>query len=316
MTKVVVVSAYYNRCHLLAQTIESVLNQTHQDFELMVINDGSTDDTARELATYEDPRIRKINQNNMGFVRSIVDAIDNSQSEYIAILGSGDVAAPTRLEKQAAYLDAHPNVGVVGSYVERLSEDGQHTHIVKPDLGDDPRTTLMAHNLFNHTDVMIRRSFYKKAGGYRTSFTFSQDYDLWLRMSEICDLALIKEPLVRSQVLADSVTGRPNEKRLITRSMRIYATHCARERRAGRQDPIDKYGPVAFLLRPRSRNLAVWWADDAIKAISLGDIAFARKAAQTSWSEAPTFRGLTALALASAPNVANMVLSLRRKYLK
>ena len=109
-----VVSAYYNRQDKVIDSINSLLNQTYKNLEIIVIDDGSTDDTYKVLSSLEDPRLKIISQPNQGFVRAIRYAISVSNSEFIAIHGAGDISLPKRIEMQVNLLMGNPDIGVVG----------------------------------------------------------------------------------------------------------------------------------------------------------------------------------------------------------
>jgi glycosyltransferase involved in cell wall biosynthesis len=115
MPRVTVVMAVYNAAQFLREAIASVLSQTYTDFELIVVDDASTDDSSAILRSYNDPRIRIIrHQTNLGASLSRNDALAAARGELIAIMDADDVCAPTRIERQVEFLQAHPAVGLVG----------------------------------------------------------------------------------------------------------------------------------------------------------------------------------------------------------
>ncbi|KRA25702.1 hypothetical protein ASD65_15675 [Microbacterium sp. Root61] len=201
---------------MLERTIRSVLDQSFQDFELIVFDDASTDDTAdrlRELADeYADPRFRfVIHDQNLGFVSGLSAAIESSTGEYIAIQGSGDTSLPSRLELQVAVLDQRPRVGVVGGWYYNVQEDLGTQRLRQPDADSLTYEGLLESNMFSHGEVMIRRSTYDLVGGYRTEFKFAQDIDLWLRMSKVASFATVREPIYARHVQFDGVSYVPKK---------------------------------------------------------------------------------------------------------
>ncbi len=129
MPKVVVFSPYYNRGHVVERTVLSIENQTYTDFEAYFVDDGSTDDTYAQLLRLSSQRVHARTQPNKGFTRTIIDTINETDSEFIAIQGSGDVSLPSRLEKQVALLSENPDVVLVGCHRQQLSEiDGRTDH--------------------------------------------------------------------------------------------------------------------------------------------------------------------------------------------
>jgi hypothetical protein len=216
--RVTVVTGYYNRKNLLKRTIDSILSQTFRDLELIVFDDASTDGSAlrlRELEEeYADPRLRTvIHPTNRGFVRGLKESIQLSSpsSEFIAIQGSGDISAPRRIEQQVALLDERGEVGVVGCWFETVNETTQSRstrRLVADDVGFNE---LLLGNVFSHGEVMFRREVYDRVGGYRTEFKFTQDYDLWLRLIQICSFATVKEVLYERFLLNDGVALTPSK---------------------------------------------------------------------------------------------------------
>lgn len=214
--KVSVITGFYNRGHLLERTIESILNQTFGDFELVVFDDKSSDDTAIRLAAlaarYADPRFRYIiHDYNKGFVQGLREAIAGTKGEYIAIQGSGDASLPTRLERQVALLDAHPEVGAVGGWYYNVQEGQGTSRLRKPDADATTLKSLLQQNIFSHGEVMIRRSVHDFVGGYRAEFKFAQDVDLWLRIAKVSRFATVPAPLYARYVQFDGVSYVPSK---------------------------------------------------------------------------------------------------------
>ncbi|GAA0740596.1 glycosyltransferase [Ideonella azotifigens] len=255
MPKVTLISAFYNRAAVVERTVAGLQRQTFADFEAHLIDDASKDGTLGELLKHASQKLLVHTQPNMGFVNTMISAIARTDSEYIAVLGSGDECLPERLAKQVAYLDAHPDVGVVGCHSEIVFESGGATEHWRPEVQADVKQQLFHGNPFIHGDVMMRRSAYEQAGGYRAFFTYRQDLDLWLRISDHARLAVLPEVLYRCYKLKQSVSE-DVRKLIVAMTCRDFAVYCARERLAGRPDPLQAGGPVAALMRPRSRALA------------------------------------------------------------
>lgn len=216
MPKVSVITGFYNRAPVLRRTIESILGQTFDDFELIVFDDASTDDTAdvlQKLAEeYRDSRFRYVTHpENRGFVRGLTDAIADSLGEYIAIQGSGDVSLPRRLERQVRLLDSRPDVGVVGGWYYNVQDGLGTRRLRQPNADNVTFNDLLKSNVFSHGEVMIRRSDHDRAGGYRTAFTFAQDVDLWLRMRKVTRFATVPEAVYERYVQFDGVSYVPKK---------------------------------------------------------------------------------------------------------
>lgn len=255
--KVSIVSVYYNREDHVTDSVQSVLDQTHDDFEFIIIDDGSTDSTLEQLKAIKDPRLKIIAQkDNTGFVQAIINAVTQAKGDYIAIHGSGDVSFPERIKKQAAILDNHNDVGIVGCHVEDDKKTGDGTYILRIP-NDLPFTeNLIRHNMFTHGEVMFRRSIYDKVGGYRPFFACAQDHDLWLRMSAYCDYRIIEKTLYRRFRLCGGISKK-TDKEVLQADLSEFAVYCARTRRDQGYDPLERYGPQAISLRTPSERLAI-----------------------------------------------------------
>lgn len=251
---VTVVSVFHNRAAHVAASVESLLAQTWPNLEIILVDDGSTDGTLEAMQRFEDPRLSIVSHPNMGFVRAIRQAIAQSNGAFVAIHGSGDISAPTRIEAQAAVLIAHPRVGVVGCHVENDGDDGS-THMFRPPGGQDFATVIRTRNLFTHGEVMFRRDLYDRVGGYRDYFRFAQDRDLWMRLSRTTAYAIVPEPLYRRRKI-DGGVSTSAEKQYLQACLADFAGQCADARGDDGRDWLDRYGPSAALLRRRSPALA------------------------------------------------------------
>jgi len=216
MPKVSVVTGFYNRAAVLERTVESILAQTFADFELIVFDDASRDDTAERLeelsGRYEDPRFTYVvHETNRGFVQGLRDAIAASTGEYVAIQGSGDASLPDRLKLQVALLDERPEVGVVGGWYYNVQERLGTRRLRTPRADGMGFSDFLRENVFSHGEVMIRRSVLDEVGGYRPEFTFAQDYDLWLRIAKVAKFATVPQPVYLRHVQFDGVSYDPRK---------------------------------------------------------------------------------------------------------
>lgn len=175
----------YNGDQYLRQAIDSVLAQTFDDFELVVVDDGSTDSTPDILATYEDPRIDVLHQPNRGRAPALNRGLIRSSGEYIAIIDADDIAVPERLETQVEILESDPTVDVLGSWYERRHEaDPGRTKTEKPPLKDgDLKRVLPTYNPIAHSSVTYRKEAIAQVGGYDIGLIACIDYDLWIRLA-------------------------------------------------------------------------------------------------------------------------------------
>ncbi len=165
----------------LREAINSVLNQTFTDFELLLLDDCPQDDRCAIVAEFDDPRIRyEKNERNMGITPSRNKLIDMARGEYLATMDHDDVSLPERLEKQVAYLDAHPEVGVISGRT-RMMGSGKTTRY--PEKDEDIKLSLMSGCALIHSTSTIRKSVLVEHGiRYEERFSPSEDYALWCRL--------------------------------------------------------------------------------------------------------------------------------------
>jgi glycosyltransferase involved in cell wall biosynthesis len=192
-----VVVAVHNGAPLVRDAVASVLAQTAGDLELIVVDDGSTDETAAILDAVRDPRTHVLRESHQGLTRSLNRALAAARAPLIARLDADDVALPDRLERQRAFLAAHPEVGLVGTGAREVDPAGRLLAVVRPPVDDlTIRRRLIRENPFVHSSVMVRRAALDEAGGYDPAFPVAQDYDLWMRLARVTRLANLPEPLV------------------------------------------------------------------------------------------------------------------------
>lgn len=186
--KVSVVMAVYNEQDFVGRAIESVLKQTFSDFEFIIVDDNSSDNTKEIVDRYKksDNRIQLFaNDSNMGLPASLNRGIKQAQGKYIARMDGDDISLPKRFEKQVDYLDSNPHVKVVGCHVELISIDCEPLELRRYNSGDRTAKEMKKNGPgIAHPSVMMRQSAVADVGFYRPSFTYAQDLDLWVRMAE------------------------------------------------------------------------------------------------------------------------------------
>lgn len=199
MPKISVIIPAYNAMAYLPETVESVLNQTLDDFELIIVNDGSSDGIEQWVSQLTDPRIRLVSQENQGLAGARNTGMAQAQSEYLAFLDADDLWEPTKLEKQVRVLEENPDVGLVYTWVAYIDEKGQPTgRVFKNQAEGDVWEKLTEHNMVECGSVaMVRRSCFETCGDFdRNLRSFAEDWDMWLRIASRYPFKAIKEPLV------------------------------------------------------------------------------------------------------------------------
>jgi glycosyltransferase involved in cell wall biosynthesis len=200
MVKVSVVMSVYNEDEYIEESIISILDQTYDAFEFIIVDDGSTDTTLEKILNLEekDDRIRTINNDsNEGIGFSLNKAIQNSSGEYIARMDSHNTAFPDRLKKQVNFLDNNQHIGVVGSWDIELFPREKNERIRKYPTGDgDIKRSLLYQPALTHSSIMVRKEIYDRVDGYKVPDYRSEDYHFYLNASKITNFANIPEPLV------------------------------------------------------------------------------------------------------------------------
>jgi hypothetical protein len=234
-----VVMAVHDGERFLRDAVESVLSQTLDDFELVVVDDGSTDATGSILMEYAraDSRVVAIRQQNRGLSRSLNRAVTSARSPLIARLDADDVALPDRLERQLGFLARNDSVALVGGAVAFTNERGDvFAEQQYPTSDADIRRAFERTTPFVHSAVTMRRAAFDRAGGYRPVFVEAEDLDLWLRIADSHPLANLPVPVVRYRIHAGQATVR----RLEIQALCSVAARAAwRTRGTGAGDSLD-----------------------------------------------------------------------------
>lgn len=218
MRKVLIIMSVYNNERYIREAIDSLQKQTFTDFELWLVNDGSTDGTSLILEEFakKDSRVHIIiNEHNLGLTKSLNIALRHAEGIYIARMDADDIALPERFKKQVAFLDAHPEIGMVGTAYEWIDEAGNvlgsRKIVTEP---TELQKKLIHKNQFMHGSVMIRKTLIDQACGYDERYRKTQDYDLWLRLSRTCQFANLPEVLMQKRVTKGMISFKSEKEQI------------------------------------------------------------------------------------------------------
>ncbi len=235
-----VVMSVYNGAATLQETLLSVLNQEGCEFEFIVVNDGSSDDSTRILdeCAERHPRLRVVHQNNTGLTRALILGCERARGEFIARQDAGDISLPGRLTAQQTFLRAQPQAVMVASAVQvcgPLQEPLYTLALPMLELDAGLRTTKigLVRGPPHHGATMFRRDAYLRAGGYRAAFAVAQDLDLWLRLAEQGQCLGMTQIHYHARLEAGSISSRSRDEQI--RMLRL-ALECTRVRFAGGDD--------------------------------------------------------------------------------
>ena len=219
----------YNAAPWLREAMDSIVNQTYADWELVVIENGSSDASPDILATYRDPRVRVISlRENMGRTPALRHAFDLARGEYIAVLDADDVSAAERFATQVAFLDAHPDVSVVGTWAIRIDGEGREVGRWAPST--DPahlRDQLGYENPIVHSAAMYRTAMAREVGGYPSEYLYAQDSALWLKLAARGPIAMIGEYLSSHRTLPAGMTRNKESQVMVSRDNLLLLEYAA-----------------------------------------------------------------------------------------
>jgi GT2 family glycosyltransferase len=243
MPTISVVMSVFNGCDFLPEALDSILGQSFQDFEFVIINDGSTDNSLAILESYQrtDKRIRLFSHPNIGLISSLNRGCSLARGKYIARMDADDVAIKDRFAQQVAFMEANPGIGVVGTAVQMIDANGTLLRVVRyPEKNSELQGALIRSNVFWHPTVLLRANVLKSVGGYRNVLC-AEDYDLWLRVAESHSLANLPSVLLKYRIHPQQVSHRQDEQQA---TAAVAAQRSAIFRRSGKQDPLRYSGEL------------------------------------------------------------------------
>lgn len=208
MIKISIIMPVYNAEKYIYEAIDSILNQTIEDFELIIVNDGSTDNSEEIIKSFNDTRIKYYrNDINRGLIYSLNRAISISTGEYIARMDSDDISLPNRLEEQISYLEKNKDISIVGSWAEIFGK-GVRKKYYKPEiLHDSIRANMFFRCELVHPSVVYRKTFVDSMKIlYDEDYKSCEDYQLWVRALKKYKCANIPKVLLKYRYVSNSVT--------------------------------------------------------------------------------------------------------------
>ncbi len=211
-----VIMPAYNAEKYISESIESILNQTHKNFELIIIDDCSKDKSWNIIQKYakKNKIIHAIkNEKNLGLCLTLNKGIKYAKGKYIARADNDDWYYPERLEKQYLFLESNPDVGIVGGTMEIMSETGEvYSRRTYSKTDQEIRKHIFSYSPFSHPLVMIKKSILNKTGNYNSSFIPADDYELYFRIGKYSKFANLSDTLMKYRVSSASMTSKQTKK--------------------------------------------------------------------------------------------------------
>ncbi len=207
--KVSVLMSVYNAQDDLPESIESILNQTFKDFEFIIVNDGSTDQSEEILREYaaKDRRIKLINQENTGLTKALNTGIKCVQGEFVARQDADDTSYPKRLEKQLKAFESDADILLIGSNCDDVYEDGS-TGQWGAHSPNRIKAITLRQTPFAHSTAIMRTDTLNKLDGYDESYRTAQDMELWMRFAKEGKILMLQEPLIQRKIVSTSISAK------------------------------------------------------------------------------------------------------------
>lgn len=209
----------YNCEAYISDALESITNQTYSNIEIVIIDDGSTDNSVEIVNSYSDPRIRLIkNETNKGIPYTRNLGLQESQGKYMAIMDSDDIAYLTRIEKQVDYMETNPSIDAIGSYYEIIG--GRFKKVMKPKniTSEEIKAGLLFLNrIANPTSFLRLETINKYELEYNPAYFVAQDYDMWVQISKVGELSILPEVLLKYRTGHTNITKKSKSSKTIHR---------------------------------------------------------------------------------------------------
>lgn len=279
----------YNMQKYVSQAIDSILGQTFRDFEFIIVDDGSFDNTKEIIRKYNDRRIIIFrNRRNLGIAKSLNIGLKQSCGKYLARMDADDISLPLRLERQVSYFEKDPSLGALGASVQCIGRKGEKLFIYSPPLSHEHICSrLLLNNYLRHPTMMFRRSCIDKAGRYPVKYRYAEDYYLFWKLSFFTKIENLKEVMLLYRLTDESIRVRHHSLQLksafeisfkavsgMFKSQKISKNSfkrfwidyykrdgCLRKKQKLKIKDIDRLKPFWVFLRDHSVNYEVWRAD-------------------------------------------------------
>jgi len=226
----------------LLQSIKSILNQTYSHFELIIINDGSSEKVRIVIEDIIDERIVLINSTKIGLTPALNIALKESKGKYIARHDAGDFSLKDRFFEQIEFLEKNTTVSMCGTWIKETSSSGVDLGITSFPVSDSEiKNNILYQNVFCHGSIMAKKDDIIQLNGYREEFKHSQDYDLWLRLIESFKVANLEKPLYVRIISPNSISFVNKEKQ---KAYADLARDCYYARKAKEKEPLYRFESI------------------------------------------------------------------------
>jgi glycosyltransferase involved in cell wall biosynthesis len=235
--KITVIIPTYNRGAFICDAIDSVLSQTFQDFELIIVDDGSTDNTAVLISAYADSRLRYLTQENKGRSNARNRALAVAQGEYIAFLDSDDMYLPDKLRVQTSFMDSHPDVGMIYTSALCVDEEGRDlnfTYVASVSGYIYRYIAFFQPVTITLPTVMVRRAVFDRVGGFDEQMSRFEDTDMWRRISKLFRICAMPIETCKLRTHADNSLASQNPASIL----QAIAYYCTKIRREDSDQPL------------------------------------------------------------------------------
>ncbi len=254
----------------LAEAIESILSQTFKDFEFIILDFGSTDSSKAIAASYaaKDSRIKLQEIPSCGLTEARNASCRSAQGRYIAVMDADDVSLPNRLASQVAFMEEHPQVGLLGALADCTNTDGKslrfRVHLNPPTEDEKIKLALRKQSPFCQPTIMLRREAFEAVGGYRPVLAQAEDYDLFVRIAERFRCAGLDQVVLNYRIHPQQLSMHKQRQQSLCM---LAAQASAEARRNGKPDPLDSVGEITpkvvedlgFSLAVQQSALAKQW---------------------------------------------------------